>query len=371
MILSEAGGLRHIENARKASGGSDNGFIKFIAYMQAICIVLVVIVHSFREYPYDISNVWAYELIHNILMPSFFFVSGFLLTYTATQKNKGYGQFLKGKATRLLLPFVVLSTITFLPRCLLSFAADNVVTPGFGTYAKSLLYADLLPIRFYWYLQALFILLCSVYLFILIARRLNTSNKVYCILLVAVFTALSFIGIPTTLLSLHKMAALGIFFVLGVAYAEFYNKIERHVPFDNPLFLLASVLVWIVCFSLSEDSAVMQKFYCLAGIVVCISISKMLVKYNVKVLDHLVGATYMIFLLSWFMNKAFQQLLHHYTDFPWQVYTVMSIVAGIYVPVAFYYFLKNHPDSKLANFVLFLLGHPYKRSKSKKSTLPK
>lgn len=336
--------------------------------MQVIGIVFVVIAHSFREYPYNISDVMPYELIHGILMPLFVFVSGFLLTYTATRKDKGYGQFLKGKATRLLLPFVVLSTITFMPRCLLSFAADNIVTPGIGTYAKSLVYSECMPIRFYWYLQASFILLCIVYFFILIARRLNASNKVYCILLVMVFTALSFIGIPSTMFSLDMAAVLGVYFVLGVAYAEFYDKIERHVPFDKPLFLLASVLIWIVCFSLSEESAIMQKLYCLAGIAVCISISKMLVKYKVKVLDHLVGATYMIFLLSWFMNKAFQQLLHYYTDFPWQVYTVMSIVAGIYVPAAFYYFLKNHPDSKLANFLSFLLGHSSKRSKSNKST---
>lgn len=51
-------------------------YLKFIGYMQIIAILLVVIGHSFHEYPDGMngSSMLAYRMIYSFHMPLFIFI---------------------------------------------------------------------------------------------------------------------------------------------------------------------------------------------------------------------------------------------------------------------------------------------------------
>lgn len=59
-------------------------FLKFIAYLQVIGIILVVLGHSFHEYPDGNMgrSLLMYRMMYSFRMPLFMFVSGFLMVYT-------------------------------------------------------------------------------------------------------------------------------------------------------------------------------------------------------------------------------------------------------------------------------------------------
>lgn len=59
-------------------------FLKFIAYLQVLGIILVVLGHSFHEYPDGAGGktLLLYRMLHSFRMPLFMFVSGFLMVYT-------------------------------------------------------------------------------------------------------------------------------------------------------------------------------------------------------------------------------------------------------------------------------------------------
>lgn len=74
-------------------------FIKYIAYLQVIGIILVVLGHSFHEYPdgdFGRSMLF-YRMLFSFRMPVFLFVSGFLMVYTtrlrAPKARPSIGQF--------------------------------------------------------------------------------------------------------------------------------------------------------------------------------------------------------------------------------------------------------------------------------------
>ena len=64
-----------------AKDSKHNKYFLFIAYLQIIGIVLVVLGHSFHEYPdgHHGDTMLMYKMLHSFRMPLFIFVSGFLL----------------------------------------------------------------------------------------------------------------------------------------------------------------------------------------------------------------------------------------------------------------------------------------------------
>lgn len=89
--------------------------------------------------------------------------------------------------------------------------------------------------------------------------------------------------------------------------------------------------------------------------------AKLLDRYSIGMLDHLIGANYIIFLLSWFCNVISQQVLRHYTDMPWWVYSILSLFSGIYVPWWFYRYLQRHPDGRVAYLATHFFGQSLRR----------
>lgn len=359
---------------RTVSPETKGTLIKYISYLQIIGIVLVVFGHSFHEYPDGSQGkaLLVYTMCHSFRMPLFMFVSGFLMVFTSFISGKkptpSIRIFVLNKTKRLLLPFFVLTLVTFVPRAGLSFMADDEMTLGLEPFIKAFVYQECLPNPILWFLQASFILLVFTYCFIYLMRKSNVRPWVYNIALIVIFIIFPLVELPSPhLFSIREAANLGIFFASGAVYAHYERTVDRKIDWASPIVFILCAALWASLFFLSGQNGLAYTGCSLAGIAMCIALSHWLVKKNIKFLDHLSGANYIIFLLSWYFNVASQQVLHYFVSFPWPVYTILSIFSGIYVPWLFYQWMLRHKDASFVKACAFLLGQNLrKKSRTQK-----
>lgn len=74
--------------------------------------------------------------------------------------NVSLVDFIKNKAQRLLVPYFVLTILTFVPRALMSEYADEPVNMDINSFISSIFFSDKLTIVFLWFLPVVFVLLC-------------------------------------------------------------------------------------------------------------------------------------------------------------------------------------------------------------------
>ncbi|MDE6741539.1 MAG: acyltransferase, partial [Muribaculaceae bacterium] len=308
---------------------SQASFIKFIAYLQVIGIILVVFGHSFHEYPDNShgTSLLIYRLCYSFRMPLFMFVSGFLMMHTEFMKDKvpSVKRFGLVKVKRLLIPYFTLTLLTYFPRASMSGLADESVELSTSGLLQSFYVTDMLPIPYFWFLQASFLLLISTYVVISICRRLRLPDYIAVAVLIAIAICLECIDWNSReVFSYKKAISYSVFFISGIAYCRYSPQADRWLPLDSFTALGISFALWLTAFLLWEGTAyvIAASFF---GIAMCIAAAKLLVRHHVTVLDHLVGANYIIFLLSWYFNVATQQILSHYVTIPWQLHTLMSL----------------------------------------------
>lgn len=348
---------------------SRDNSLRFISYLQTIGIILVVAGHSLHLYPdgnHGMSTT-GYKAIYSFHMPLFMFVSGFLLLYTFLLRHRydnSPTSFFKSKCKRLIIPFVVLTMVTFVPRSMMSGMADDAYDMSFQSFLLAFVDSKHFPIPYFWFLHASFILLTTTFVVFFYSARVNIPLRVtvpFMCLLYLIFCLLPMS--VTGFFAISDVKRLGVYFLLGSMYCLFYNRVNSLIPWTKVWFLALSAACWGVTFALYRDSSLII-VSALFGIAMCVSITRIIEVRNYTFLDHLTGANYMIFLISWYCNVCAQQVLSHFVELPWWVHSVLSIVSGIYIPFAGYKYLQKHPDSRWVRLTAFLLGQSLPRQTS-------
>ena len=336
---------------------------KYISYLKVIGIILVVFGHSFHEWNGVFEDTVLYRIFMVMRMPLFTFTSGYTLAYCFMSRptHRSYGEFVINKSWRLLLPFLVLNTVTFFPRAMLSAIADESIELTINNFINCFLHYGTAPVLYTWFLQMSFICMLITYPIMLCTKQISKRMLWFTVLLtISLITYLTGCLNEVTLFSLNEVGTLLIFFVLGAMCGTIYKSFISKIPWTRPLFLIGCVVGWAGCFFLNESlqSAILQLCSSIFGIMMTISIALLLEKHKITILNHLSGSTYLIFLLSWYVNVASQQVLHHFLPMPWWVHTTLSWVGGIYVPVLVHRFLNYHKECHAyKRAILFLLGH--------------
>lgn len=338
--------------------------LKFVTYLQVIGIILVVLGHSFHEYPDSDhgTEMLLYRMMYSFRMPVFMFTSGFLLVFTTSHRPRGWGEFAVGKLKRLMIPFLTLTLVTFVPRSFMSGMADDTVELSFMGLIKAIVMSDHLVIPYFWFLHSSFTLLLMVYgvICLMCARKLDP--KLVYSGLVAAILAINFLPLEiSSLFSLNMTVWLGIYFILGCVYAQWREEIDIRICWHSPMVFLVSCLLWTITFFVRDAIGTWCYILCSCfGICMIISLAKMLEYYHIGVLDHLQGANYIIFLLSWYFNVLTQQVLSHFVALPWWVHTILSLTTGIYLPWLYYRYMLRHPSTRFTRISAFLLGQNIK-----------
>lgn len=337
-------------------------YFSFAAYIQAICIVLVVIGHSFHEYPesnhgYSLMLV---KMIYSFHMPAFMFVSGFLMMtgFALKTSNDGW-KFFKSKSRRLLLPYIVLSVVTYFPRVALGEMADDKIPFSWNAFSDALIFSDRLVIPYFWFVQALFLLLIFGFAVIRIAERCSVNTNLCLVGLTVLFIVLPLTSIrEMTFFSIGKAAELGLFFVAGMVYSKVSVSVARINNKIIATLFFCFMCIWILTYFGLEGSQLFVLCQ-IFGVAMLVAFAYLLSKRNYHMLKLLAESCFMIFLLSWYFNVASQQVLSHFIRLPWYIHTAFSVFFGIIVPIMAYLYLKKHQNSRWCRVTAYILGQRF------------
>lgn len=145
---------------------------RLISFMQAFGIILVVAGHSTYQLQQSGHMPAVRQWIYSFHMPLFFFISGYLLKYSNTRKGiqlsdmpaLGKDGFITGKARRLLVPYVIISSVVFIPKTMMSAIALRPVDMSVWSYLGMLLYPHTNVIGYFWFLPRYFSYSASLFL---------------------------------------------------------------------------------------------------------------------------------------------------------------------------------------------------------------
>lgn len=330
--------------------------IKFISFLQILGVILVILGHSLHEYPGDFHQFWFYRLFQTVRMPLFVFISGFLFMISMLRKGNTttFIDFVKNKSQRLLIPYFFLTIITFVPRAMMSGYADDEVSMDMNSFISSIFFSDKLTIVFLWFLPVIFVLLCVVFIGLKLCR-----NRISVFFLAG--GVLSIIGYfyvnqwAWTFMGIGRTSGLAVFFLCGIAYGKWKQKIDRLL--GKWWFGGVCAAIWLTLFYIDDLSDVLRLVCSVSGLGMLISLALLTCEWPLG-WKHLEGYNYMMYLLSWFTCVFSQQILHHYTDFPWWVYTVIALLTSIYIPWSIGKILHRYSvSSSIARGMLWILGH--------------
>ena len=229
----------------EATGSSQGGrgYLHDITIAKGLAIVLVVFGHIVTGPP-PRGNDW-YVVIRTALyafhMPFFVFLSGYIFFYTnsAARAWENFGAFVKRRAERLLIPFILFGVLIIAGKHVAQqFIHVDNVAPNFLTdFVNLFLFTGGSAAKSVWYVFVLF----EMTLFAALATRVIRSPLFW--FLATVPLSLMLI---TPILYLDRFCLyLGYFFAGGVAitYRETYLKlIDRHLWLFWMLFIASIIL---------------------------------------------------------------------------------------------------------------------------------
>lgn len=302
-----------------------------ISFLQTFGIILVVLGHSFYRMPPDLLFI---RWIYGFHMPLFFFISGYLLHYVhpslQTLRLTGKKGYLSRKARRLMLPYVAISSLMFVPKALMSTYAVRPITLTPEAYVDMLIYPYHNVLGAYWFLPTLFLIFV---VFMLIARIGQTvmpqvDERLFLLLCIAINIGVAFHH--ESLFNLLGVAHYMVYFVLGYAVSKrgYDQVIARHAPtavFLASLFLSVALL-WL------PDTRFAAFSTALCGIAMSMALAVLYNRLGFSFLNHLYGYTFAIYLYHGFFQILSLQVLLHYIALPPKVYIPLGFLTGIYGP---------------------------------------
>lgn len=313
----------------------------YISFLQAFGILAVVVGHAF---PTDGHHALLYRWIYSFHMPLWIFLSGYLLRYTAPDPLSGscplagirFGRFVAKKTRRLLLPYFVLSSLVFLPKTWLSQWAVKPVELSWTAYAEMLLIPSKNVIVYYWFLPTVFLLLTGTVLLAKLSAKARIDGRIslwawtIVALELSVFNPLGGVG----WLNLSGVVKFSFFFVLGIAYCTYRDRIDRVLDLNHPWTALGwgATSVAAVLTGYGTLNPLCERLTAVCGILFALSLGHLYLRSGWRGLAPLDGSTYAIFLFSWFPQSALRVLLYDYGHLDPLIGVPLSALAGIALP---------------------------------------
>lgn len=320
-----------------------------ILFTYTFAIVLVCIGHSFTA----VESYYGHKWIYSFHMPLFMFLSGYLLKYTTAHRQCEIAdikllkeRYIYKRSIRLLLPYFVISSFSFIPKALLSAHALHPVDLSLGSYIHMLLYPQDNVIRFFWFLPTLFMINILSIILYKIRKKINVKIPIfiYAILLIILYEY-NPIG-HIEFLNLKDIPKYLIFFFAGCLFFNYEKTLTHALKLSRLcicilLFMGYSIMIYYIPW----DTPFINIIYAFSGISFSYSLGLVYNKYNLKFLNHLYGSSYAIYLFSWYPLILIQSFLCERIKLPWLLWSAISVILQIYIPYILYKFIiyiKKH-----------------------------
>lgn len=307
--------------------------INWLLILQGWAMLWVVIGHCPLEEP-GMGPEWEntlYKFAYSFHMPLFMLVSGWLFMRTKLSVFKdntssyrykfSYGQIVRDKSLRLLLPGMVFSIVALVLK--LAFPGEMTRQTGlsFHEIAHGYLYPYDNAMRELWFIVTLFwlMMLAPVWRFMMKDSRLMVAGLV-------VLTVLHFWHPNVELLCLGKVMNMAIWFFLGMVMCK--SEVVENFLERRPLATLVAGIMVYVAGLLAEWSFVKT----VGGIDLSFGLALLADKYVPRLFFLFRNYTYQIFLMGIFAQIAVKILYRHF-EMLYVAGFILCMLVGLYVPV--------------------------------------
>lgn len=326
-----------------------------ISFLQVFGIILVVVGHSFYQH----ENFFLYEWIYSFHMPLFIFISGYLLKHGLDKKAVllsdirlgGKNGFVVKKIKRLLVPYVMISTLAYFPKILLSQFAFRSIEASWESWGRMLLYPWDNVIIFFWFLPTLFLIFMIVFLGGKLIKKWHLSLSFEFILLILLLLHLFNPCHNIDLLNFNGVVSYLFYFALGYYYCQ--SKYKDILPVSRMVVITLALSIVLVSLPNFFGKDILTA---VNGILLSISLGKAYVANSCKFFQHLFGASYAIYLFSWFPQVLSQQIFLGITHVYWIIGSGLAIATGVYVPLLLYLWINANKRKRIGKVIAFLTG---------------
>lgn len=325
-------------------------------------ILLVVLGHSGFEEPIIQQELAGlHSWIYSFHMPLFFFISGFLFSYTNVSfTDIKAEEFLKKKVLRLLVPYFVLGTILFFIKYAFSGLSHATRDFSVATFFKMFIapHCDGSTLGYLWYLITLFMVFVVVVA--LCKCRVDFKKTGWCIAAIVAFLGSEWVMPSVIWLNMNAVVHYIPYFFIGILVRPYVADIQQIINrggYCNMLIFIALSIVLTV-YPLPLPGNVTAFVRIIVGIWMSLSVCTMALKSDWvnRCILPFGDKTYSIYLLSWFGQYAAKVVVINILDLHWTVCVVAMFVGGIVVPLFVDWIVDK---TKLGNYkpVRLIIGY--------------
>lgn len=327
------------ELAMKSEISNKRERVAWISILQAIAIAAIVIGHldidGDLNPTHPIAN-WIEHLMQ-FSLAVFFFLSGFLYV-RSSQFNKSYGQLMKGKFQRLLIPYIFVTVVMFFLKAVMPSLMSREVEWG-GYIYKMFLFPWDGPARHVWFLASLFTFFALSPLYKWILTTGNKSSALIALAFLFLMQQTSSILPEFGLFSIDRSIHYFVFFYLGM----FVMKFDLIKYFQNHTSLLICLTLY---FAGTFIKMPMQAYW---GIGLLLSISFFISKWKQTLFSSFSKYSYQIYLMHFppimiariIYSKHFIAIETLWFVLCW----IFGLILAIYLPVIISKMFEKLPKS--------------------------
>ena len=271
--------------------------------MQCIAVLLVVAGHSIETPSPSLFWQYVHKFIYSFHMPLFMLLSGYLFFHS---RYSNFLDHIKKKASRLLVPYVIISSLFFLPRVLLNNFNSVKVQFSCSAFLNNLIYPWDNVITQFWFLPTL----CLI-----------VGVLVHCY---SLFSDIKIFNITGVLFYM-------VYFILGYMIAKYKAVLQRFVYYNCQTLIIIAVLN--TAYLILESNDAIKFLLSLVNSYFVMLTAIFYVNKEYKFLDFCNGYYYHIYLLSWLPLKIViilgYKILHINSEFLY----LIEFIAGVFIPL--------------------------------------
>ena len=306
---------------------SNGKMINEIGLLYTIGVLLTILGHShpndWTSFPYQ-----PIEFIYSFHMPLFFCISGYLFAKSSSLERDGYLKWLGNKSKRLLIPYFLISAISFIPKTLLE--NGNLDDVGLYEIFKSFFAPRFNIWGHFWFLPVIFIL----YLAFGLWKSFFYNNSKYkngvIVGTALIAIAMHFIKTDIAWLGFSDLCKFTIYFVIGILARDVLKtkKLNDKALFAGFLFFTT---ISIVLFLEFRHNTFVMFVESILMLVACLFVSQLLAEKNFRCVDFINKNVFTFYICSWPFQAISEKILNFFAP-EWYVYTIVMFLIGVFAP---------------------------------------
>ena len=328
------------------NGMTERKHLEFITLLYGMAALLVVFGHSHplhTTYPNLLE-----ELTHFIYlfhMSIFFFVSGVLIAYTDIDR-KVIPWWVK-KARKLLLPYVVLTLLAWLPKALLGTYMNDNMSFSFRNIVRILLIPREGIWGHFWFVPVylLLSLMCAC-----IWKMIKNCGKLSNLFRGGVFltaVVLNIFPVHVKWFGIEDMTQRLLYVVLGMYLSEYLvvmadKDSESRISENLGWYIgaIAAFLVSVVLFPYS-DNVIIDRIICILMLYAIVITSIFLQRFPMDRVKYVGDRAFTIYIYSWPIQVVMEMLIVVALKLKWYVSYPVMFIGGLTVPMVLYEIYKK------------------------------